>query len=177
LFNTKVSNYNTAIGTQAAESLISSRNATILTPGNSYTITSIGTTDFTLIGAASNTVGLTFTATGPGTGTGQASSNMPSDFNTVVGATSGATFYEGQNNTIVGARIQGDYYMNNTVLLGDGAGNVRYKSDANGANFLNGSVKISDTPATAPTPGTIRYNAATDKFQGFTSGSGWVDLH
>jgi len=40
--------------------------------GTSYIITSIGTTDFTLIGAASNTVGITFTATGAGTGTGTA---------------------------------------------------------------------------------------------------------
>ena len=39
---------------------------------NTYTITSIGTTDFTLIGASSNTVGLSFVATGKGTGTGTA---------------------------------------------------------------------------------------------------------
>jgi len=37
-----------------------------------YTITSQGTTDFTLVGAANNNVGTTFTATGPGIGTGQA---------------------------------------------------------------------------------------------------------
>lgn len=37
-----------------------------------YTITSVGTTNFTLIGAASNTVGLRFTATGAGSGTGTA---------------------------------------------------------------------------------------------------------
>jgi large repetitive protein len=51
-------------------------------PGIAYTIASVGTTDFTLIGAASNTVGLTFVATGippygnydngVGTGTGTA---------------------------------------------------------------------------------------------------------
>lgn len=35
---------------------------------NTYQILSIGTTDFTLIGAASNTVGLFFVATGPGVG-------------------------------------------------------------------------------------------------------------
>jgi len=40
--------------------------------GVSYQITSVGTTDFTLIGAASNTVGEIFTATGAGTGTGTA---------------------------------------------------------------------------------------------------------
>jgi len=37
-----------------------------------YTITSIGTTDFTLIGASSNTVGVIFTATGAGAGSGTA---------------------------------------------------------------------------------------------------------
>jgi len=40
--------------------------------GTTYTITAIGTTDFTLIGAAANTVGTRFTATGAGTGTGTA---------------------------------------------------------------------------------------------------------
>lgn len=40
--------------------------------GTKYVIASVGTTDFTLIGAASNTVGINFTATGAGTGTGSA---------------------------------------------------------------------------------------------------------
>ena len=40
--------------------------------GSRYTILSVGTTDFTLIGAASNTVGVSFIATGAGTGTGTA---------------------------------------------------------------------------------------------------------
>jgi hypothetical protein len=40
--------------------------------GTVYTIAAIGTTDFTTIGASSNTVGLAFTATGPGAGTGSA---------------------------------------------------------------------------------------------------------
>lgn len=40
--------------------------------GKTYTITSVGTTSFTGIGAAANTVGTTFTATGAGTGTGVA---------------------------------------------------------------------------------------------------------
>jgi len=41
-----------------------------ITASAQCTIVSVGTTDFTLIGAASNTVGLTFTASGAGTGTG-----------------------------------------------------------------------------------------------------------
>ncbi len=40
--------------------------------GDYYQIRSVGTTDFTLVGAASNTVGLRFEATGAGTGTGVA---------------------------------------------------------------------------------------------------------
>jgi hypothetical protein len=40
--------------------------------GNTYTIASLGTTNFTAIGAASNTVGTQFTATGVGTGSGTA---------------------------------------------------------------------------------------------------------
>jgi len=41
--------------------------------GNTYTISSVGTTNFTAIGASSNTVGVTFVATGVGAGTGTAS--------------------------------------------------------------------------------------------------------
>jgi hypothetical protein len=48
------------------------QNAGTFTVGLSYRILSIGTTDFTLIGAASKTVGITFTATGAGSGTGTA---------------------------------------------------------------------------------------------------------
>jgi hypothetical protein len=40
--------------------------------GQTYTIETIGTTNFTLIGASANTIGLTFVATGQGTGTGTA---------------------------------------------------------------------------------------------------------
>lgn len=41
-------------------------------PGKTYSITSVGTTVFTSIGASSNTTGVQFTATGTGTGTGTA---------------------------------------------------------------------------------------------------------
>ena len=40
--------------------------------GQEYKIKTIGTTDFTLIGASANTIGIWFTATGAGTGTGVA---------------------------------------------------------------------------------------------------------
>lgn len=41
-----------------------------------YEITSVGTTDFTAIGASSNTAGVQFTATGAGSGTGKATRNF-----------------------------------------------------------------------------------------------------
>lgn len=47
--------------------------------GLSYTIATVGTTDFTLIGASANTVGVTFKATGAGTGTGTATLNARFD--------------------------------------------------------------------------------------------------
>ena len=46
--------------------------------GTTYTIATVGTTDFTSIGAASNTVGLGFVATGAGTGTGTATTTVSS---------------------------------------------------------------------------------------------------
>lgn len=66
--------------------------ATALTAGNfvigtEYVITSVGTTDFTLIGAIPPTVGTVFTATGAGTGTGQAKPyNTTASFTVVYNA-------------------------------------------------------------------------------------------
>ena len=42
---------------------------------------------------------------------------------------------------------------------------------------VDGAIKIGTTSTASATPGTIRYDNTTDKFQGYTSGSGWVDLH
>ena len=49
--------------------------ATALEAGKTYTISHVGTTDFTLVGAADNNVGTSFVATGSGTGTGEATTN------------------------------------------------------------------------------------------------------
>lgn len=46
--------------------------ATSIVPGTTYIISSVGSTDFTLIGAANNDVGTTFVAVSAGTGTGTA---------------------------------------------------------------------------------------------------------
>lgn len=59
-------------------------NATALVATNVYTIRSIGTTDFTLVGAATNTVGLSFTASGPGTGTGTVTVINQTTYNNLI---------------------------------------------------------------------------------------------
>lgn len=52
--------------------------------GTTYEIMFVGTTDFTLIGATANTVGLTFVATGVGAGTGTAAELPDPDTDTTV---------------------------------------------------------------------------------------------
>jgi hypothetical protein len=63
-----------------------------LVTGQQYTITTVGTTDYTIIGANSNTVGLRFTATGAGAGTGTATTTANDVAITIstVGGGSGA---------------------------------------------------------------------------------------
>ena len=62
--------------------------------GESYTILSIGTTDFTAIGAVGNDVGVTFVATGAGTGTGTAGAPAIGDLS------SGVVYYVTSVNTV-----------------------------------------------------------------------------
>ena len=57
--------------TQTAHGYLKSAGA--FTVGAQYKIVAVGSTDFTLIGASANTVGVIFTATGVGTGSGTAS--------------------------------------------------------------------------------------------------------
>lgn len=59
--------------TQYVTSDASTATAGTFTAGVAYTIKNVGSTNFTLIGATSNTAGLTFIATGAGVGTGLAS--------------------------------------------------------------------------------------------------------
>ena len=54
-------------------------NAGSFETGITYTITTVGTTDFTAVGSANNTVGTVFTATGVGTGTGTATNVLKTE--------------------------------------------------------------------------------------------------
>jgi hypothetical protein len=65
--------------------------------GKSYTITTVGTTNWTSIGAASNALGVTFTATGIGSGTGRAS--------TAYSWSAPQVQYQVANSTVVSTKI------------------------------------------------------------------------
>ena len=111
--------------------------------GTSYTIKTVGKTDFTLIGASANTVGIVFTATGVGSGTGTATPNATNS-NTALGYNAGRGIIYGTGNTILGANVTGlAAGLTNNIIIADGAGNQRINVDS------TGKVGIGTTAATA----------------------------
>jgi hypothetical protein len=119
---------NTMAGYQAGYLVGDEIVATAIVSGVNYTIQTLGTTDFTLIGAGANTVGTTFTATGAGTGTGTASANA--NYNTFVGYQAGDLIVGGSKNSILGS-FDGNQNTidirnsDNNIVLSDGDGNPR----------------------------------------------------
>ena len=81
------------------------------TSGETYTITSLGTTDFTAIGAVENKVGIVFVATGAGSGTGTAT-QCTYKYSTVI---DGSGFSSSGDN--FGYSLATDYY-GDTVVIG-----------------------------------------------------------
>jgi hypothetical protein len=79
--------------------------ATSLLVGGLYVIRSVGTTSFTSIGAASNTVGTVFTASGVGTGTGTVTFVNPSDI-TITGNVVENTQYAGGDGILMLNAVQ-----------------------------------------------------------------------
>lgn len=71
-FRGRFARYNDDMGAAPAFIDKTSVNAGSFVVGRKYKITLVGTTNFTLIGASANTVGVVFTATGVGSGTGTA---------------------------------------------------------------------------------------------------------
>lgn len=81
----------TSVATFNADEVGAAVAATAISPGLTYVIATVGTTDFTLIGAASNTLGLEFIATDAGAGTGTAT---PKFYQQLSGVTAGAAVSE-----------------------------------------------------------------------------------
>ena len=122
-------------------------NATALTSGATCTILTVGTTDFTAIGAASNTVGVSFTATGVGTGTGTVTLNVQGSGKTVAGAASGSFTYTTTTSQTFAAI---------TVLTGSVTVSTRYNLYMGGtaSNYFAGNLLVGHTSAEA----TVNYN-------------------
>lgn len=120
---------NTAVGVNAAYNTGNIQTAGSFTNTRVYTIQSIGTTDFTLIGAAANTIGTTFTATGPGTGTGTASPN--SGENVAVGYQAYYTNINGINGVAVGSNA---LFGNTTGALNTAVGMQSMYTNTTGGN-------------------------------------------
>ena len=130
--------------------------------GIGYQIVSVGSTDFTAIGAASNTVGVFFTATGAGSGSGTARANADTDADI-------ATVSSG-NLTIT--NINGSLYANSgTINLSnvngfspDPNGDQAYTKTATNTLTVTGSFSGSnDTSVTVKYPilndGAVNYEA------------------
>jgi len=126
-------------------------NATALVSGATCTILTVGTTDFTLIGAASNTVGVSFTATGAGTGTGTVTLNVQGSGKTVAGAASGSFTY---------TTTTSQTFTAVTVLTGSVTVSTRYNLYMAGTadNYMLGNLGIG---VTSPAAFLSLKNAAT----------------
>jgi len=74
----------------------------------SYTIKTVGTTDFTLIGATANTVGIIFVATGAGSGTGTATVQSWLIWSNVGGTVTTEFITDVQSGAMVAVRIRGE---------------------------------------------------------------------
>ena len=133
LYSNTIGVNNTAVGASSLYNLGEVTTAGSFLVSYDYYIVTIGTTDFTLIGAASNTVGLLFTASGVGTGDGTASANSQSYNNTVIGYSTGGGIVSGNNNTIIGANVTGlAADLSNNIIIADGDGNQRINILSNG---------------------------------------------
>ena len=122
--------------------------------GNTYTIASVGTTSFTAIGASANTVGITFVATGVGSGTGTAY------FGTVTGSITSSQYLESRATPVTtGTKITGGSGISWTVSISQIVG-----SATNWSTFSGYGPLLNATAA---------YNAsiASD----YTAG-GWVNI-
>lgn len=104
--------------------------------GGTYTIASVGTTDFTLLGAAANTVGLGFVASGVGTGTGTATT--PSTI--FDGTAGGANYGLVATGTFIHLKdIKFQKYSADGVYLGDGKAFLEgFHGDDNGGYGVQG---------------------------------------
>jgi hypothetical protein len=144
--------------------------------GKSYTIASVGNTDFTLIGAASNTVGETFMATGPGLGTGKANVNVKAG-SFVTGKSYTIVSVGTTDFTLIGAASStvGSTFTATGPSLGTGIANVNVKAGSfvTGKNYIITSVGNTDFTLIGAASNTVGSNFTAT---GIGSGTGTAEL-
>lgn len=91
--------------------------------GTTYTIASVGTTNFTLIGAASNAVGVSFVATGMGAGTGTA---VPTIYASGIGTNGIATGMQYLRPKASKVELKKEIYTSDEVRSDRGISDVRH---------------------------------------------------
>jgi len=111
--------------------------------GTSYTILTVGSTDFTSIGASANTVGVTFVATGVGTGTGTARTFTQEEEMTHMALGTGDTAAAAGDTTLateLDRNTTGSTVLNNAITYettwaaGDGTGAIKEAGIFNAAS-------------------------------------------
>ncbi len=109
--------------------------------GQSYIIQALGTTNFTLIGASSNTLGLMFTATGVGTGTGTASqeANVAALVSNPGAATILGAFSSGKKFARI--NINGNNFDNNNPAAIQAVTTVNLECVFQGGNSFGGAAQ------------------------------------
>jgi microcystin-dependent protein len=112
---------------------------TVTLPGNlmigsTYTITSIGTTDFTLVGATSNTLGLTFTANGAGTGTGLNASGTGAPSGTAQTARTAGQWLGEETHLLTTAELASHTHSNTVGSSAGGSNSVTGYMNSNSAH-------------------------------------------
>jgi len=124
----------TAVSFSSAMNAVAATAAGAFIPGFTYKITSLGTTDFTLIGAVSNTLGLSFSATGVGAGTGTATRQRWGFFHsgTANNAFNGNTRFGGITAPTCEVDVTGDVLASQSIKSSSPSAGIGYSTGAGG---------------------------------------------
>ena len=192
------------IGTNAPNSSPASVAADALVTGTVYQILTVGTSDFTLVGASANTVGTVFTATGTTTGTGIVSGQQGVEKGEQWLDTTGGTYvlkiYDGtawrsESGTFVdvnGDTMTGALLLDNassaaapdlsfdgdanTGIYSPGADQVAISTGGTGRLFVNGNGNVAIGTTTAQAKLDVRTGAAGFAQFAHASGNGGVRI-
>lgn len=134
-------NWNVAIGNSAMQNYGEVVAPDDLVIDRRYIITSVGDTDFTLVGASSNTVGDYFFATGTTTGTGTAVGDGSN--NVAIGSGAFGSLQTARNNAALGVGAgAGLVHGDENIFIGTNAGNQTTVFNPAGNSFSTNSVFI-----------------------------------